>query len=246
MSTKAPIQQPASSIVEIVAQVRFPSVLTISSAPPAAFQERVRSQYPVFGLSQDRQAYVFQSENRQWTLTLGSDFMAVVTPRDAGWDLFKTHLAGAMQALTEIYRPQFFSRVGLRLRHVIRRSAYGLAGQDWSQLLHPHLAATCAWPELGGDVQVSRGELVLGYKGKPDQTRIGHGLILIQGPQGENREVAYLLDHDLFVEARVGTGEVFKCLDGYYREAQRVFRLCLTDRLIRAMAPSAVVEEKAA
>ncbi len=246
MTNAASVCQPINSVVEIIAQVRFPSLLAIASTPPAAFQERVRNRYPVFGLSQDRQAYVFQDESRQWMLTLGADSLAVQVRGDAGWEIFKTHLAEPVQAFSEIYRPQYLARVGLRIRHVIRRSAYGLAGQDWRTLLHPHLAATCSWPELGGEVQMSRGEIVVGLTGKPDRLRMGHGVFMVQGPQGENREIAYALDYDLFVESQVSIGDVFSRLDEYYRESQRAFRSCLADRLIQAMVPSAIAAERAA
>lgn len=246
MTPKASIHQPPSSVAEIIAQVRFPALLTISAATPAAFQERVRAQFPHFGLSQDRQAYVFQGERQPWVLTLTSDSLALQVRGDAAWDGFKTAFATAIQALSEVYRPTHLARIGLRIRHVLRRSAYGLGVQDWNRLLHPHLASTCVWPELGGEVQMSRGEIVVALKGKPDQLRIGHGLIVIQSPQGEQREVGYLLDQDVFVERRVSTGEALKKLDEFYGESQRTFRQCLTDRLLRAMAPSAVVEKQAA
>ncbi len=246
MTPKASIHQPPSSVVELIAQVRFPALLTISAAPPAAFQERVRIQFPQFGLSEDRQAYVFQGESQAWTLILGTDSLAIQVRGAASWQGIKTRVATALQALNEVYRPSHLARIGLRIRHVLCRSAYGLSGQDWAGLLHPRLAATCVWPELGGEVQMSRGEVVVALKGKPDQLRIGHGLIVIQGPQGESREIGYLLDQDVFVERRVSTGEALKKLDEFYGESQRTFRQCLSERLLRAMAPSAAVEDKAA
>lgn len=238
--------QPPSSVVEIVAQVRFPPLLTISTAPPAAFQERVRAHFPAFGLSQDRQAYVFQTARQHQSLTLTTDALALVVRFDEGWEAFKVRWAGALQALHEIYRPQYSTRVGLRIRHVIRRSAYGLAEVEWNALLHPHLAATCAWPELGGEVQTSRGEFVIALQGAQDRLRVGHGLLLVEGPRGDRQEVCFLVDHDLYVEAQLPVGEVLGRLDRFHWEARRVFRHCLTERLAKAMDPTVAVEERAA
>lgn len=246
MTTAARTQQPPSSVIETIAQVRFPALLAISAAPPAAFQERVRAQFPQVGQSQDRQAYVFQSSDQQWMLTLGVDSLALVGRRDEGWEAFKVRWNMAVQALGAIYRPQHLVRVGVRIRNVIRRSVYGLADVEWNQLLHPHLAATCSWPELGGEIQLSRGEFVVALPGGPDRLRVGHGLLLVEDPRGDRREVCYLVDEDVYAEAQMPVAEAVNRLDRFHWEARKAFRHCLTERLANAMGASEVVEEQAA
>lgn len=246
MTTAARSQQPPSSVLETIAQIRFPALLTISSVPPAAFQERVRAQFPQFGQSQDRQAYVFQSSDQQWMLTLGVDSLALVGRRDEGWDAFKARWNMAVQALGAIYRPQHLVRVGVRIRNVIRRSIYDLADVEWSQLLHPHLAATCSWPELGDKVEMSRGEFVVALSGGQDRLRVGHGFLLVEGPRGDHREVCYLVDEDVYAETPMTVAEAVNRLDRFHWEARKAFRHCLTERLAKAMGASEVVEQKAA
>ena len=37
-------------LIEVTCQFRFPTILKISSRPPAAFQDQSRNQFPHFGL----------------------------------------------------------------------------------------------------------------------------------------------------------------------------------------------------
>ncbi len=246
MTTAAQPPRSAGPVLETIAELRFPPMLTIGSAPPAAFQEGVRAQFPQFRPSEDRQAYVFQSADQQWVLTLRVDALTLVGRRDEGWRVFTAHWSLAVQALAATYRPYQVVRVGLRIRHVIRRSLYGLAGVDWSQLLHPHLAATCSWPELGGEILVARGECVVALPGGSDRLRVGHGLVLVEGPHGDHREVCYLVDADVSVEAPMPVAEALPRLDRFHWEARKAFRHCLSERLAKAMGAPEDVEQQAA
>jgi uncharacterized protein (TIGR04255 family) len=54
---------------------------------------------------------------------------------------FQTPFHGPFKALVNEYSPSFVSRVGLRYRNVIRRSALGLKDVKWSELLRAEIAA---------------------------------------------------------------------------------------------------------
>src|SRR5262249_12393586 len=120
---------------EVICQVRFPTILKIASEPPAAFQDRIRVAYPLFqerhsveiagmppGIAQlitkelpfhgGQVACDFTSADQLWTVTLNRDFLALTCRRYERWEEFKAHLEGPLSALTELYSPAFFTRIG--------------------------------------------------------------------------------------------------------------------------------------
>src|SRR5712691_13090581 len=128
----------------VICQLRFPQILRIEADEPVAFQERIRSEYPILNtrtqldlagvlapeiaklvgenlplpLRQGR-AYDFTSSDDKWKTTLAGTFIALTAARGAyvRWDDFKSRLTPLVNAVNEIYQPAFFSRIGLRYQN---------------------------------------------------------------------------------------------------------------------------------
>ena len=165
----------------VICQLRFPAILKIGADPPVDFQESVRRRYPLFkekppldiagGLpsevasliakrlpvSMASTAYDFTTADEQWTLTLAREFLALTARRYERWELFKEHLEEGLRAVVQHYSPAFFTRIGLRYRDIIRRSALGLERSSWKELLRPHIVGALASPDVADDV-VSTGQ----------------------------------------------------------------------------------------
>src|SRR5438132_1497631 len=129
-------------LIEVVCQLRFPSILRIDSELPAAFQEKIRGAYPIFRENQitdlkidlppeivqlsggaipaswrtGKVSYDFISADEQWKVGLTREFIALTTAKYERWEDFKAHLEAPLQAFIELYSPAFFSRIGLRYR----------------------------------------------------------------------------------------------------------------------------------
>jgi len=165
-------------LVEVISQVRFPPILRIDSEPPAAFQERIRAQYPLLrdltedisqlptGISSQlaqllrssiavrnrRVGYDFLSADGVWKVGLTREFLSLGTGKYERWESFRERLTGPIQALLDVYRPGFFTRVGLRYQDLIQRSRLGLEGQTWASLLQPHVTGLLSGYDLNADI----------------------------------------------------------------------------------------------
>src|SRR5205814_1926237 len=122
--------------VEVVCQIRFPPILAIQAAPPAAFQDAIRNSFPLMEdepgaglpsgidipippemrklLGGTGPSYKFASEDGLHNVTLVRDSLAYSTNDYTVWDDFKKLLAIPVSALVSIYKPSFYARIGLR------------------------------------------------------------------------------------------------------------------------------------
>lgn len=237
---------------EVICQLRFPTILKIDSQEPAAFQEAIRKEYPVFeepqALSVERGAqpippevlramglnarpvYKFKSADDRWAVALARDFVALTDGDYETWEAFKEHLEAPLSALQAQYQPAFFTRIGLRYRDVIKRSALGLGDVPWGQLLAPHIAG-----ELGSlsekEVEATTRQVEIHLD--TGRVRTVHGL----AKDEETSEFVYVIDADFFTEGRTEAKDVQATLKFFNRHAGRLFRWCIGDRLHAAMCP---------
>lgn len=135
-NTHSSIMYQKTPLLDVTFQIAFPQNLQISSAPPVTFQGRVKHLFPNFSLTQDQSSYNFLSADQRWQLVLGRGTLAVVARQYEGWGAFQSHIKLATDAVAIEYPPPYLSRIGLRFRNIIRRSALGLTDKGWDQLLH--------------------------------------------------------------------------------------------------------------
>jgi len=236
---------------EVVCQLRFPPILRVDADAPVAFQDRVRSVFPLYrrsvtasplgfpaGTPQQiiqmmagagASTHEFLSSDEVWKVSLTRDYLALTTSRYRDWQDFKMRLAGPLAALTEIYAPAFFQRIGLRYRDKIDRNALGLAGVGWSELLQPAILGELGDIAVGPYVRHVLRELIVGLTVDSALVRILHGL----DPETQ----AYIIDGDFFVEKQIAIEGGTGVLDEFNKRAGRLFRWCITSKLHVAMEP---------
>ena len=120
---------------EVICQLRFPAVLQISAAPPAAFQDAIREDYPWYeeqeaglGLPQEfmdllppgiplprmpRQSlHRFYTENRARSITLEQESVAVADNYYRDWTSFRKEIERAEKVLRQIMDRPFIPASG--------------------------------------------------------------------------------------------------------------------------------------
>ncbi len=222
-------------LIEVTCQIRFPTVLKISSRPPAAFQDQVRNQFPHFALAQDSRTYQFISEDRTWLLVLEQGYLALTAKRYDRWENFRLHLEGPFAALCKLYNPPFMTRVGLRYANLIRRSTLGLEKEGWGKLLNQQATGGLSWPDVAGEITGTKNEVLISLSSGDSRLRVSHGLVNLQG----TGEQCYLIDNDFFVEGKIVAGDALSRLDTFHKEAGRFFRWWASEKLQKAMGPQA-------
>lgn len=246
-------------LIEVVCQLRFPTILKISNQEPVDFQEEVRFEYPLFevdksismpaelfklvqqigsSLTIQNTTYNFKSEDLKWQLSINKDFIAIATTEYEVYEKFKAKFKKAVEIFEKIYKPSFYSRVGLKYQNLIIRSNLNLQDKEWSELIPFHIAAELHRPELSSSVKALIKNLELITDG--GQIKFNHGLVIAQDPDNNVEEPAYLLDADFFTEGKIGKEDVWTILDKFKQSAGRLFRWSITDELHKAMEPKPI------
>ncbi len=249
-------------LVSVICQLRFAPILKIDASPPAEFQEHIRETFPLLkekavetdvpadlpeplrNLLRDslqktnRRAYDFISEDETWTVSLTREFLALSTSQYARWEDFRSKLDQPFAALLAVYRPAFFTRIGLRYQNLIQRSNVDLEGVAWSELLKPQISGILSANNMGGTVAESHAQILIQLADDSGSVRIRHGIG--QNSDNETDEECYVIDSDFFTDEKTRTDDAANILDNFNRQSGRLFRWCIEERLHDAMDPSVV------
>lgn len=245
-------------LTQVVCQFRYPPILKIGSALPADFQERVRAEFPTFEanaqnlplvppvlpaeLSEMLAAqfggggYKFRSEDGTNSIDLNSNFVGLTTTKYTRWELFRSTLNMIRSALVDIYRPAYFSRIGLRYVNIINRNSVGLADVPWSKLLGKHvvgeLSATFIEENIDELQRFVRVRL-------PDG---GVGFLLQNGlvKDPSNSRSSYKVDFDFYNDFHTEIDRAEFVADQLHSLSGRAFRWAISDELHSALGPQPV------
>jgi len=240
----------AAPLVQVICQLRYPSILKVEQTP-ADFQDRIRGRFPLFerahGPSLDQLPaeiaqiigaqtlnYLFLTEDRLTTLSLSPDAIALSTRAYSRWEEFRALLEVCLSAFTEIYRPAFYSRIGLRYINRIRPSRIGLDGVAWSALLSENIVGEFAVPELEPNILASTRTLRVSMAEAGGAFLLQHGL----GPNPGSKN--YSIDLDFYADAKTEVAHAQTILDDFNKLAGRGFRWCISERLHAALQPKPI------
>ncbi len=207
----------------VVAQVQFPAILSIQTddARLARFQDEIRDKYPYLFLGQQfgfnvgpqgveqqqvaAKVYQFADANREWSVTLTANSIALEARNYTDYDDFSERVLRIVDAARKVYRIEFRQRLGLRYVNEMRHPSVRTA-EDWTSLVNPQLLGPLADKGLSSLVNFSYQETGLQLKNGKLTLRHGHfaqGTTVAPPPGEMPKERAdpfYLLDFDAFDE----------------------------------------------
>ena len=245
-------------LIEVVCQLRYPTILKIAHQDPVEFQDEIRFQYPLFESNQQHipseikkavqqfglplpgeQTYSFKSEDKQWELSITKDFIALKTSAYQRYEEFENRLQEAVEIFEHIYKPSFYTRIGLRYQNLIIPSKLKISDVFWSELISKEICAELYEPILASSIHGIIKNLVLEIEyGK---VNFKHGLLMVKDTEKSEEEMAYLLDSDFYTESKIEKDEnVWKILKYFNKSARNLFRWSITDVLHNAMEPQPV------
>lgn len=248
-------QYMAPPLMEVICQLRFPAIFSISIQEPAAFQERIWGEYPLYAVRQDRVAprvvnantanptletqkpvtnYNFLSQDKRWKVNLTSGFIALSTVSYRRWEEFAGRLDKLLAEFIGIYHPAFFERIGLRYVNAISRQRLQLEGRPWSELIQP------AYLGVMGELDVEEEWLHkcttdIEMKLKGDCGLKLHAGLGLLGDGKQDPEVKFIFDQDLSASGNLSVMDVPEKLVTLHSYADRIFRGAITSELHAAM-----------
>lgn len=243
-------------LAEVICQLRFQPVLRIETEMPADFQDGIRARFPGYtkqatglpaGLPQEVARALFAQglidgaerrtlhrfDGRRSHVSLARDSVALSTEAYSDWEAFFDDLTLVVKALAATYRPSDFTRVGLRYRNLIHRTAIGLGVETpWTDLLAPHALGELVEPRLAAAAVETLRQLSLQF-GRANRVTIRHGLVR----EEETQEQCYIVDADFYTEATTSWDDARVLLTEYREQAGYLFRWLITEKLFKVLGP---------
>ena len=250
-----------SPLVEVICQLRFPTILSIGANEPAAFQEAIRKDFPKYMTRQEQLPpkvvkkgnatalepqkpitnYHFISEDGHWKLNLTQNFISLSTLAYPRWEEFARRLDKPLAAFIATYHPDFFERIGLRYVNAVSRQRLGLEGQLWDDLIQSQYIGILGEPDVE-ESEIAKCSLevdtplVGGYRMK---LRTGPGLV---GGGKTDKEVKFVLDADFSTAGKMTAEAVPEKLERMHRFAVCFFQGAITKELHEAMGPTPMAD----
>ena len=247
-----------NQLIEVICQLRFPTILSISAREPADFQEGIRQDFPQYKRLQEQPApkvtgapgnmkieeaqpvinYQFLTQDARWKVNLTNSFIALATPSYTRWEDFAAKLDLVLSQFIPIYKPAYFERVGLRFINAISRKALSLEEVEFRELIEPGYLGLLAEDDVnersfarsGQDIemQISGGCRV--------KLHAGPGMLQRRGVKDE--EVKFILDNDVFMLGKLPMNQCAPALETVHIQADRLFAGAITTRLHNALDPT--------
>jgi uncharacterized protein (TIGR04255 family) len=244
-----------SPLIQVIFQLRFPTILSISTNQKALadFQETIRDEYPGIDESTERQNeilispdgiaskviknetknYTFISGDGTWKINLTNSFISLSTTSYTQWENFIERAKIMARNFDKIYDPAFYSRVGIRYIDGITRSRLGLEDCLWVDLLKPHVLG-CIEDEEKLQKYSMDAEYAIGKPGAFVRMHFALGQI------NNSKENSFILDCDYFQQGRIEKADYLNVSGTLHDESVRVFRKSIQDRLHIAMGPTEI------
>ena len=164
---------PNAPLERVIAQVRFPQVLSISKREfVASFQEAIREQYPVLQVEQTQEVmfgpqgtmptppqviWRLLAADEKWRVSLALDFLAIETTSYESRTDFLNRFSCVLAALETHVRPKIMQRLGMRyidrvsgepfteIRRLVRSEVLGVSAAPAGQHARSALCEAVFW-----------------------------------------------------------------------------------------------------
>lgn len=247
-------------MIEVICQLRFPTILSIEAREPVDFQERIRRIYPLYGRNIEKLPpkvsgqpgnmkleeqpnvtnYQFATSDSSWRVNMTKNFISLATNRYTVWEDFAGKLDEVLADFIKIYQPAHFERIGLRYINAFSRRDLGLESEPFSELIAPGYLGLLNEDDINERqfVRITQ-EAELNLPGGC-RTKIHCGPGLVKKGNVEDKEVKYILDLDVFMSGKVEKQHSAGALTTVHMNADRLFRGAITQTLHDAMEPEAL------
>lgn len=247
-------------LVEVICQLRFPTILSIGAREPVDFQEAIRREFPQYKRLQEQPApkvsgtpghmkveeaqtvinYQFLSADGRWKVNLTNSFIALATPAYTRWEDFAAKLDMILAQFIPIYQPAYFERVGLRFINVISRRDLGLEGVPFRELIQPGYLGLLGEDDVNEQSFARSGQDIELQLSGGCRVKLHAGPGMLQRGKVKDEEVKFILDNDVFMLGKLPMNQCAPALNTVHIQADRLFAGAITQQLHQAMEPEEI------
>lgn len=251
------VQYQKTPLLEVLCQLRFPTILSISAKEPAEFQELIRKEFPQYSKKLEKQPpkvmngpggmkveqqpdvinYHFLSADGRWKVNLTNHFVAISTTAYTNWEEFAGKLDAVLACFIKVYEPAFFERIGLRYINAISRKELDVEEIPFADLIQPAYLGLMSEDDVPEQAFLTATQDVQVKLPGGCQLKLHCGPGMLKRGNVEDKEVKFILDIDVFMAGKVEMKHSAAALNTVHTNANRVFRGAITRTLHNAMEP---------
>ena len=256
LSNEPHVHYGRNALIEVICQIRFPSILKIDAEKPVQFQDQIRRDFPKYFVRQEQRAmpgamqpeqdkrrseianHNFISTDGQWKINLTQDFFSLSTVHYTSWEEFARQVDMPFARFLQIYQPAYFERIGLRYVNAFARTEEQARTLRWSDWIQPHFLGVLGADDVpDGAIRKCTVNMELTL---PDgcglRTHAGPGMVKRPG-QPDEKLARFILDNDLSVSGKLSASQTAESLVKLHEDAYRIFRGAITDDLSDLLEP---------
>lgn len=247
-----------NQLADVICQLRFPEILSISANLPADFQDAIRDTFPQYSSKMEAAApklegtpgnlslvkqpatvnYQFATADGAWRVNLTSKFISLSCSKYSCWEDFAKKLDKPLAAFIQIYKPAYFERVGLRYLNFFSKEALSLTEIPFSEMFQPQYLGILADEEIL-EGQTTRASVDAEFSvrgGCRAKIHAGPGLVKRNGQA--DKEIKFIFDQDLSMSGNVPVNYSAGALETLHTQAYSIFRGAITETLHEALTPN--------
>lgn len=244
-------------LMDVICQLRFPTILAVGAREPVEFQEAVRSAFPRYQVRQEQlppkmmqlpgQApklepqksvanHQFLTQDGTYRINLTQDFISLTCSNYTCWEDFARMMDKPLASFIKIYAPSYFERVGLRYLNAFSRKKLGMEDASWKDLLEPQYLGVLAFDDLPEQAYTRCTQDVEAAisGGCWMKLHVGPGMVR-RGSDDSDKEVKLIFDLDVFMSGNVPVNLAAGSMQTVHAQAGSLFRGAITDTLHDAM-----------
>ena len=238
-------------LIQVIMQIRFPSLLEISNKDPVEFQQKIRTEFPLYDKNMEKQQQItidtnaptpklfefntinhkFSSENNVWAVNLTNTFLSISTTHYESYEDMKDKFNRVVSYFNELYKPAFCTRLGLRYIDAISRKKYNLMDTPWKDLLDASALGFLANTNLSEQVSGLQNISEIAFS----ETISSKVITSLAYVNGDMEEKQFVFDSDTFTTDRVNIEDLLVKLDILHENSFRLFDSIIKDNLREAM-----------
>lgn len=234
-------------ITEVICRLNFSYISSIDKEEPPKFLEKVKPLFPrlekgveinldlkgIKGVSLKKQSrkWTFLDKEKNKKVTLGPEFMALIFNRYNDFDEFKEIWENVYNILLEVYKIEFFDRLGLRyINQIELKKGNPLI---WKKLINKHLVTNLeSFPDLKADIVRSMHQTIFNIDGT--KINFNHGIFNEHFPDALS-DKKYILDYDCYCDVMIDPSEVNDKISEFIKIIYDLFEKSIEDNLRKIM-----------
>lgn len=231
----------------VLIQLKFPPILLIDSQKPEDFQDKIRKTFPYYDsfvnnssnnnvLQDMKKNYIFRkNQNGNEYIILNRDSISLTTDKYDKWENFKGNFKLALDFFESIYKPNLYTRIGLRYIDIISLKKLKLkeTKYKWNDLINEKYLGFLSG-EFENKIIYNKNQYIIKLDNKNNNANISTS---IEKRDYDNN--CFCIDTDFSFIGEVNSDEIEKRIDCLHSYSRPIFRGIITEKLHKILEANA-------